>query len=212
MKRNLTPAIRELEEIGFLEPLEAAERFRKIGKEWRIRLVKKANVQEAKPTPSQGHELSELKIPFESELTKRGVSAKVAAALVQTFPPAFIEAKLEEFDWEMTKPKPPKKPAGYLVKSIRDGYATDPNFISTAERQRRDELKRQAAEAGAETRRRKVVEEAKACELDEKVAAFRKSCSAEKLDQLEADALAGASEEERASLDGPSCGNSAERG
>ena len=42
LKRNLQPAIAELEAIGFLEPMAESERFQKNGRDWKIRLIQKA--------------------------------------------------------------------------------------------------------------------------------------------------------------------------
>jgi hypothetical protein len=103
----------------------------------------------------------------------------------------------------MTQPKPPKKPAGYLVKSIRDGYATDPDFVSSAERERRAVAQRQADKQAAEERRRKQDMERNERRLAEQVKTHLQSRTPEQLAQLEADAIAQASEEMRGSLDTP---------
>ena len=50
LKRNLQPAIAELEAVGFLEPLPANERFVKDGKDWKIRLIQKGCIV---PCPSR---------------------------------------------------------------------------------------------------------------------------------------------------------------
>ena len=44
--------------------------------------------------------------PLVTALVERGVTQKVAAELVEQHPAAFIEGKIEQFDWEMTRPKP----------------------------------------------------------------------------------------------------------
>ena len=44
LKRNLLPAIEELEAIGFLEPMADTERFPKDGKDWKIRLIQKSTI------------------------------------------------------------------------------------------------------------------------------------------------------------------------
>ena len=74
-----------------------------------------------------------------TELVKRGVTKATAADLVQRHPAPLIEAKIEVFDWLVEKQdkRVAKSPAGYLVKSIADDYATPKGFISRAERQRR---------------------------------------------------------------------------
>ena len=141
--------------------------------------------------------------PLVRELIKRNVTANAAAELAEQYPSDYIEGKIEEFDFEMTQPKQPRKPAGYLVKSIRDGYAADPNFISTAERERRAEAKRRDEQKAAEECRRKREAEQHERRIAEQVKTHRESRSPEQLAQLEADAIAAASEETRQSLDIP---------
>jgi hypothetical protein len=199
--RKLKPALAELEEAGFLLPLSEQERFIKKGREWFMRLVQKTS-----PLPALANAvLDEAPKPsgLIDELIKRGVTAKSAAELVENYPAAFIEAKLEEFDWEMTQAKPPKKPAGYLVKSIIDGYATDPKFVSKAERQRREDAARASELRVAEERRIKQEAETKTRELAAKVDAYVKALTPEQHRQVEAEALAQASEETRLSMEKP---------
>jgi hypothetical protein len=74
------------------------------------------------------------------------MTAKTAVELVRQYPAALIAAKIEHFDWEMAQPKPPKRPAGYLRNSIRDGYAAPVGFVSQAERQAAAERRRAEAE------------------------------------------------------------------
>jgi hypothetical protein len=201
IKEKLRPALEELEAVGFLEPMSKEERYRKIGKRWEIRLAGLGFAvapAPAPPTPAAPNPKD-----FESELIERGVSAKSAAELARQFPTVFIEGKIQEFDWRMTQPKPPRKPAGYLVKSIRDGYATDPDFVSAAERQRQREANQAKERQDVEDRRRKQAEDAAERARAARVTAYRRKATAEQLARLEADAIALASEETRRNLDDP---------
>ena len=69
-----------------------------------------------------------------TELVKRGVTKATAADLVQRHPAPLIEAKIEVFDWLVEKQdkRLAKSPAGYLVKSLADDYATPKGFMSRA--------------------------------------------------------------------------------
>jgi hypothetical protein len=200
LKRNLQPAINELEAIGFLTPLPDSERFLKNGKDWHIRLIQN-NATPAPtriPSPASEHETS----PLMAELTKRGVTAKSAAELVQQHPAEAIQAKIDVFDWLVAKQdkRVAKSPEGYLVKSIHDGYKEPKGFVSAAEQQRITEAKRQSEQKTAADRRRKQEEVARERAELEAVAAYRKSRTPEQLTQLEAAAVAAASEGVRQSL------------
>ena len=152
LKEKLQPALAELEAVGFLEPLGKADRYRKIGKDWEIRLVRKAqpSVVTRPDRPDAGPS------PLVAELAHRGVTRTTATDLVRQYPAERIEAKLEVFDWLMEKQdkRVARSPAGYLVKSITDDYATPKGFESKATRQARAEAKRQADREAAERRRR----------------------------------------------------------
>ena len=52
IREKLQPALEELEQIGFLEPMTKEERYEKQGRDWTIRLVKKGSLA-SRPAPSQ---------------------------------------------------------------------------------------------------------------------------------------------------------------
>jgi hypothetical protein len=116
LKRRLQPAITELENVGFLEPLPAAQRYVKISRgEWRVIFIRKAQ-----PVIEVGPAQKELA----AKLSERGVTPSVAAELVQDYPADLIEMQIEVLD-RLQKVKDRdsiRNPAGYLVKSIREGY------------------------------------------------------------------------------------------
>ena len=191
LKRNLQPAISELEAVGFLEPLPANERFTKDGKNWQIRLIQKSAKGtepvlrlESKPEPK----------PLVTELTRRGVSAKSATELVQQHPVETIQLKIDVFDWLMEKQdkRMAKSPEGYLVKSIADDYKTPKGFVSAADRHRQAEAKQARERQEAEDRCCQREEEARELELRLKVAAYWDSLTPEQQAETDAAALAQA--------------------
>ncbi len=123
MKRRLQPAIEELERVGFLVACPVDQRYIKIARgEWRIVFVHKAKAQ-IDEGPSEGRELAK-------RLIDRGVTPSVAASLVKEFPVELIERQIETLEQlQQTRASGFRNPAGYLVKSIREGYSA-PNHVS----------------------------------------------------------------------------------
>ncbi|HMB04208.1 MAG TPA: replication initiator protein A [Isosphaeraceae bacterium] len=146
LKRRLKPALEELEQLGFLEPLSPEERYSYVKRgTWRIILIRGRNAQ-AEPVPPQpASALAE-------SLKERGITAKTAAELVEAHPAGRIQTKIEVFDWLMRNEdkRVGKNPAGYLVASIRADYQAPGDFPAP-------EAEAKAAEAGRaadEARRR----------------------------------------------------------
>jgi hypothetical protein len=137
--------------------------------------------------------------PLIGELVKRGVTPKAAADLVAQHPAEHVQQKIEQFDWRMTQPKPPKKPAGFLVKSIGDGYAADPDFVPQADRDRQAAAKRQTDQQVAADRRRKREQDAHEAEVE---AEIKRLSPVERI-AMEAEVLAKASPEARENYDSP---------
>ena len=126
LKRRLKPALEELEQLGFLEPLSPEERYSYVKRgTWRIILIRGRYAQ-TEDAPAPTPEASEL---IEA-LKARGVSAKAAAELVEKFPAARIQTKVDVFDWLMKNEdkRIGKNPAGYLVASIRADYTAPGDF------------------------------------------------------------------------------------
>ncbi len=117
IKRKLTPAIQELQTIGFLNETPTVEMFLKsqTGK-WTI-LLSKAS-QSLKP------KLSSSK--WESELKSRGISHRVARKLASEFSPEYLAEKIAIHDTLVGNrdPRIRRNPAGFLAASIRDDYRT----------------------------------------------------------------------------------------
>ena len=72
--RKLRPAIAELEDAGFLEPLGEAERFPKKGREWWVRFVQKAPAAAARRRRRPWRSSDDSPPPLVSELIRRGVA------------------------------------------------------------------------------------------------------------------------------------------
>jgi hypothetical protein len=191
IKEKLGDAIGELEARGFLKPLARGDRYFKTGAGWRIRLIdgRGSSPAPAGPPSSPPPEAEASPSPLVNELVKRGVKPKVAADLAGRHTAAYVAGKIEQFDWEMTRAKPPKTPAGYLVKSIVDGYDADPDFVPKAERDR---------QAEAEVRRRKREEAARDRAEQEAVDAYWESLTPGQQVELDADADAVADPEQLA--------------
>ena len=121
LKRRLEPAIYELENAGFLEPMNLADRYAKDTRGlWNVTFIKARQKQRAgqKVPSASGLEL---------ELVNRGVSSEMAITLVQESDESLIRQKLEAFDRlrrECSK-NVSKNPPGYLVNSIRKNYQSE---------------------------------------------------------------------------------------
>jgi hypothetical protein len=141
LKRRLKPALEELEQLGFLEPLDPEERYSWVSRGcWRIILIRSQATEGDVPPPST--ETSALA----DALVARGVTAKVAAELVEGHPAGRLRTKLEVFDWLVKNEdkRVGKNPAGYLVASIRADYQPPEEFAGAA---KAEETKKQAEEA-----------------------------------------------------------------
>ena len=204
LKRNLRPAIEELEQIGFLELLPDSERFQKDGDTWKVRLIQKAPaLPSLLPAPANDAEAPPPRLV--AELIQRGVTKATAVELVQRYQAEMMEAKLEVFDWLMEKQdkRVAKSPAGYLVKSINDDYATPKGFVSKAERQQQKEAQSASERQAAEGRRRQQEQEAREKAERQAIAAYWESLTPEQQAELDAASIAQADPETLAMETGP---------
>jgi hypothetical protein len=133
LKRRLKPALEELEQLGFLEPLSPEERYSYVRRGcWRIMFIRGCctTTEPQDPTTQRESQPAEL---IEA-LKARGVTRKIAQELVDIHPPSRIRTKLEVFDWLLRNAdkRVGKNPAGYLVASIRSDYQVPSDFQSQA--------------------------------------------------------------------------------
>ena len=133
LKRRLKPALEELEQLGFLEPLGPEERYSYVKRGcWRIIFIRgrHATAEVQDPAAQREQQPTEL---IEA-LKARGVTAKTAQELVEAHPPGRIRTKIEVFDWLLRNEdkRVGKNPAGYLVASIRSDYQAPGDYQAQA--------------------------------------------------------------------------------
>ena len=199
--RKLRPAIAELEEAGFLEPLEEHERFLKKGREWSVRFVQKAPAfapalaAAAEPGPS----------PLVGELADRGVTRATAEELVRHRAAEAIASKIDVLDWLLEKrdKRVARSPAGYLVESIKNDYAIPRGFVPGDERRRRREAEAAVDLLAAEGRRRRRERDAAEKAERDAIAAYWEGLTPRQRAELEAAAIARADPETLALEVGP---------
>lgn len=201
LKEKLDVGIRELEAIGFIEPLSREARFEQEGRaRWRVHFTRKAESPE--PIAEQEIQLGTVQV---AELTQRGVSEASALELSQQYPAERIAEKLEQFDFLNARndPKVSKSPSGYLVKSIRDDYAAPKGFVAKAELERREAARK--AEEGRLAAARRAEDAAAARERAERAAidGHWDALSREQQAELDAAALANADPETLKLAKGP---------
>lgn len=129
IKEKLRPAIAELVDVGFLEPMTEDQRYTKDAGTWRVEFRRR----ESAPLPSS--EEVAPPCPLATQLVERGVTPITARELVAEFPAERIAIKLEILDWLVARAdrKVSTNPAGYLAKSIRDDFAAPRGFRSRAQ-------------------------------------------------------------------------------
>lgn len=195
LKEKLQPAIEELEEIGFLEPMSREERYAKVGPgQWTITLRRRSDLDLGEEPLDADRPLSGPE-PTEQEraLIDRGVTPATAAELALAHAADRIAAKVEVFDWLVDRKdrRVSKSPAGYLAESIRKDYALPRGFESESHRRERaaaiDEQRRKVEEA-----RRKAAEVQRSKEDSDRdrVRAYWETLPEAGRERLQAEALA----------------------
>ena len=124
LKRRLKPALEEMEQLGFLEPLSVEERYSYVKRGcWRIIFIRGRRATAEAENPAAQEE-QQQPIQLVEALKMRGVTSKTAQELVETHPLGRIRTKIEVFDWLLRNEdkRVGKNPAGYLVASIRSDY------------------------------------------------------------------------------------------
>jgi hypothetical protein len=200
IKEKIQPALDELEEVGFLEPMSAGDRYSKAGRgAWNIRVVRKRPAPaEAQPAETKPPEPEPEPTGLERELVERGVAQAVAADLVRDFPADRLRRQIEVVDWlRETKPKRVKDVGAYLADAIRKDFAPPAGFRSQAER----------AEAEATARARLEREEqarqatARAQAERDRIRAYWEDLPPKRRAAFEAEALAEADPTDRAAYE-----------
>jgi Replication initiator protein A len=212
MKEKLQPALNELEDFGFLEPLSKEKRYEKVSHGvWKIMFTRgelKPAIEEGEmPAPALPLPVAAaapLADPAMPELVSRGVTATIAAKLVKKHGEEAVRKQLDILDG-LPKKKREKidDEAAYLVKAISDDWKAPKGHVPREERERQAAASaKRLADKQAEDRRKWEAEQQER-QVAEQVKTYRQSRTPEQLAQLEADAIAAASEETRQSLDIP---------
>ena len=150
LKRRLKPALEELEELGFLEPLDAEERYSWVSRgSWRIILIRGRTAQGEPGPPSEDVDLIEA-------LKTRGITPKTAAEIVESTPHQRIKTKLDVFDWLVKNQdkRVGKNPAGYLVASIRADYEAPDDYAKAAAKTKAAGKAKEASEEDRKAKRK----------------------------------------------------------
>ncbi len=190
LKRKLRPAIAELEQEGFLQPMADAVRFRKFTSgQWRVAFERARCA-----TPKVMAEVlpNSEAAALAAALVERGVTPVTAQETVNQHSLEQVRTQLEVFDWLVARNDPgvSRNPAGFLVSSIRSRYAPPKGFVTRAERDLREkkaaERKRKLEERQREQEAR---QQAQVRARDEAIDRFWQSFSAEERLRLEQEAL-----------------------
>jgi hypothetical protein len=194
LKEKLRPALEELEAIGFLKPMDRSERYIKLAKgQWRVVFVSGRTGIPQLPKP-------ELRPDgIARELIDRGVTPSVAEELTAHFPEDVITRRIDVSDWmaESKGGRGRKSPVGYLVESIRQGYAVPKGFVSRSERE-----SRKRAQASKDEALNRSKEDASRQKAKEKaVVEYWNSLDLDAQERLLAQALAAAPDEQRAAYE-----------
>jgi hypothetical protein len=198
IKEKLQPAVKELQDIGFLEPLARDERYFKDTAGWKIRLSKRQGDM-ASPAPLAG----DCSAPeLVGQLIERGVTAAKARELFSHYSEARLREKIDIFDWlaRNADRRIHKNPGGWLRKAIEDDYTAPKGFESATARQererQREEDHRRQVEIGRANRDQQRRAEQERVAADAYLAGLTPSARA----ALEAEALAWAPEDARQSV------------
>jgi hypothetical protein len=187
--RKLEPAIRELEEKGFLKPLPHQERFLKeSSRNWRIRFIRQGQAESAAlPTPA---------LELIGALVDRNVTPSTAQLLAASFPEGRIREKIQVLDWLLARGdgRALRSPAGYLVRSIREDYLPPEGYTAAVTRARRKAAEERRVREAEEGRKlREAEEETRQQAERDRVEACWRALSAEEQDRVWREALAAAS-------------------
>lgn len=130
IKQRFEKPIQELEDIGFIQPADIAQRYKKRGKgNWVI------HFQRARPGVRDAQPLSENSVGVAQRLQEHGVSPRIANRLCAENPEEYVLAKIEYLEFLKDTGNSPKKPPAWLVGAIDDDYQLPKDFKTRAERE-----------------------------------------------------------------------------
>jgi hypothetical protein len=197
IKEKLQPAVEELEDIGFLEPLGRDARYFKDAGGWKIRLSKRQLDKSPPAPPGRGSELPALV----RQLVERGVSPTKADELFASYPEARLREKIDIFDWlaRTADRRIHRNPGGWLRKAIEDDYTAPKGYENAATREERQRACQEEQRYQAETSRAKREQQRNAKQELGSVDAYIAALAPQSRAALEAEALAWAPEDARQS-------------
>lgn len=186
LKEKLGPAIKELEDIGYLEPMGREERYKRVRRgRWTITFTRKSEAAEEELEAQPGASR------WEQELVARGITASKAAAIVERYPADRIERQIEQVEFIQARhPSEIRSLAGYLRKAIEEDYAAPPGFVSKAEQAEREDAARERQGAVAAGRRRQAEAKAQEEKARARISAYLEALSASDLEALDREVLA----------------------
>jgi Replication initiator protein A len=161
LKRRLKPALEELEQLGFLEPLGPEERYSYVKRGcWKIIFIRGGRATAVAQDPAAREE--DRPGELIEALKARGVTAKTAQELVEGHPAGRVRTKIEVFDWLLKNEdrRVGKNPAGYLVASIRSDYQAPVDYRAKANEAKAAGQARAVAEAKAQQEQVRARDEA----------------------------------------------------
>ena len=126
VKRRLKAPILELEQAGFLVPMQPGDRFHRVCRgKWEIKFD---------ATQKHGRKKTAHRRfgPLETQLIQRGVSSSTAVRLVRDYSADVIREKINVFDalTESNEQAELGNPPGFLVQSIKDNYQFAPSQLT----------------------------------------------------------------------------------
>jgi hypothetical protein len=202
IKEKLQPAVEELEDMEFLEPLPLDQRYVKDSGGWKIRLTKR-RADNPPPAPPGG----ERGLPaLARELAERGVTPAKAADLSASYPEERLRQKIDIFDWLVRRADRSihRNPGGWLRKAIEDDYAPPKGYESPADRDGRQQKQAQQERCQAETNQAKREQQRRDEQEREAIDRYLAKLGPHEQSALEAEAVAGAPEEVQRNCQDPS--------
>jgi hypothetical protein len=182
IKRLLSPAIRELEDAGFLREAPPEERFVKLYRgQWKVHFAPAPKINKVVPiAPSQ--------LPLEQRLIELGIVPSEARKFVQRFPEDYLAAKIDQFPFRHSN----QNPAGLLAESIRRDLPPPSGYLPPRARAEQDALNRKRARQRSERiereNRTREASIAREDQLLEEAKAALKALSTEERSKLESEA------------------------
>jgi hypothetical protein len=199
LKQRLEPAIKELEDIGYVKAADKKNRYRKHGVgQWNVVFEKGDGRGVDKNQPPLLPVEPDTPSGVEARLIDLGVSPRQARRLAITHHEEYLDMKIDEVRYLMAKESGKfKNPAGFLVKSIEEKFSPPLGFQTPGEKAKveaevfkKKETVRRLKEDREERSRKKEEERERAAKaLTDKVENYLASLSDEDRELVCSDAI-----------------------